>query len=300
MSTLDISLATLIHRYSNEFNSAEWQDFQEQFAVEEDAINFLFHAKWPNGFRCPRCCHNHAYVITSRRLPLYQCHSCHHQTSLTVGTIMENSRIPMLKWLTAFFLASRTDSGINAVQLQERISITYKTSWSMLHLIRRAISEVDNKQPLSGTIRGGICFCSQLPYSSTTELQRQEKPVLIGATMNEREQPVIIKMKLVNSYHRKSKHLDFTSIRDFTEKYIEAGAQGVQLLQRVPFNKIRSIKNIFDQAMIQLTRTFKGLTSRYLQLYLDEACYRINLSLQSKPIFENLSQLCMSIQRHQP
>jgi transposase-like protein len=299
MVNWDIAFTTLLPRYSNEINITEWQAFQEQFTTEEDAITFLIHAKWPNGFRCPRCCHNHAYVISSRRLPLYQCHSCHHQTSLTVGTIMENSRIPMLKWLTAFFLVSRADSGINAVQLQELISVTYKTSWSMLHVIRRAISEVDTEQPLSGTIRGGIGFCSQLPYSSTTELQPQEKPVLIGATMDEHEQPVIIKMKLVNSNHRRSKHLHFATIQDFTEKHIEAGTQVVQLLQRGHFNKIRSIKNIFEQAMIWLTRTFKGLTSRYLQLYLDEACYRINLLLQSKPIFENLSQLCMSIKRHQ-
>ncbi|MEX2416374.1 MAG: IS1595 family transposase [Paenibacillaceae bacterium] len=298
MSNLDIALATLIQRYRNELSIPEWQAFQEQFAVEEDAIAFLIHAKWPNGFRCPRCSHTHAYVISSRRLPLYQCHSCNHQTSLTVGTIMENSRTPMLKWLTAFFFVSRTDSGINAVQLQERINVTYKTSWSMLHVIRQAISKIDNNQPLSGTIRGGIGICSQLPYSPTSELHPQEKPVLIGATIDEHEQPVIIKMKLVNPKLMRFKHLDYTSIQDFTERHIEAGTEEVQLVQRVPFNKFRSIKNIFELAMIRLTHTFKGLTSRYLQLYLDEACYRINLSLQNKPIFDNLTQLCLSVQRH--
>jgi transposase-like protein len=298
MSIFDFTLATFTHQYCNEINVTEWQSFQEQFNSEEDAIAFLFRAKWPNGFRCPRCCHQHAYVISTRKLPLYQCHSCHHQTSLTAGTVMENSRTPMLKWLTAFFLISRTNSVVNAVQLQQRIHVTYKTSWTMLHVIRRAINEIDNKQPLTGTIRGGIGFCSQLPYSPTTKLQPQEKPVLIGATIDEHEKPVIFKMKLVDKKLMETKHLNYLPIREFTNTHIAAGTKGVQFVQRFAFNKYRSIKNIFDQVIIQQTRTFKGLTSRYLQLYLDEACFRINQFIQHKPIFENLSHLCMTTQRN--
>lgn len=297
MSIWDFASDQLVHRNHNQQDVADWQAFQEQFALEENAVAFLKHVKWPDGFQCPRCRHNYAYVIATRKLPLYQCKSCQHQTSLTAGTIMENSRTPLLKWLTAFFLVSRTDSGINAAQLQSLISVTYKTSWSMLHAIRQAISRIDNEQLLSGTILGGLGFCSKLPHNSTSVLHPQEKPVLIAATIDEHEQPVIIKMKLVNSNHIRSKHLHRSTIKDFTEKHIKAGTEGVQLVQRALFYKFRSIKNIIDHTMLQLTRTFKGLTSRYLQCYLDEACYRINLSLQKKPIFNNLSQLCMRTPR---
>ena len=298
MHILDVAVPALIYQYRNDFNAEEWLTFQEQFSSEKDAISYLFHSKWPDGFRCPRCEHHHAYMITTRNLPLYQCRNCHHQTSLTVDTIMENTRTPLLKWLIAIFLVSRTGCGINAKQLQERIKVTYKTSWTMLHVIRRAISKADSEQSLTGTVRGGVGFCSQLPYSSTTELQPQEKPVLIGATLDERKQPAIIKMKLVDSKHMRTKHLTSTSIQDFTEKHIDVGVVDVQLLQRFAFVKYNSIKNLFIYTAFHLKRTFKGLTSRYLQHYLDEACFRINQSLHNKPAFENLSRLCMSTNRH--
>jgi len=291
---MDATSERLVHLNFNELHVANWQAFQAQFTAEEDAIAFLYHVKWPNGFRCPRCDDHHAYVINSRTLPLYQCQSCCHQTSLTVGTIMENSRTPLLKWLTAFFLISRIDSGINAIQLQSRINVTYKTSWSMLHVIRQAISKEDYEQPLTGTIRGGLGFSSQLAHSSTSVLHPQEKPVLIGATIDEHEKPVIIKIKLVNRKHIRSKHLHPAAMKDFTDHHIKAGTEDVQLLQRIRFYKFRSIKNMVDHAMKRITATFKGLTSRYLQLYLDEACYRINLTLQNKSIFNHLTQLCMT------
>ncbi len=300
MGNWDMALDQFVHFKHNELEIADWQDFQQRFTLEEDAVAYLTHAKWPNGFQCPRCCHNRAYVIDSRKLPLYQCKSCQHQTSLTAGTIMENSRTPLLKWLTAFFLVSRTESGINAVQLQTQIGVTYKTSWAMLHAIRRAISKVDNEQLLTGTILGGLGFCSKLPHRSTSVLHPQEKPVLIAATIDEHEQPVILKMKLVNSSHTRSKHLSHSTIRDFTENHIQAGTKGVKLVQRVQFYKFRSIKNIIDHTMTQLTQTFKGLTSRYLQNYLDEACYRTNLTLQNISIFDNLTQLCMSTPKTYP
>ncbi|WP_260982263.1 transposase, partial [Paenibacillus sp. 32O-W] len=59
----------------------EEKAFRNRFKTEEDCIQFIYQAKWPDGFSCPRCRHRQAYVIRSRRLPLYECRSCRHQTS---------------------------------------------------------------------------------------------------------------------------------------------------------------------------------------------------------------------------
>src|SRR5690554_457477 len=104
MELFDNILTRFEHHYYSEIHQSDWEDFQQQFDSEESAVSFLFCAKWPNGFRCPRCNHQEAYVITTRKQPLYECHSCRHQTSLTAGTVMENSRTSMFKWLAAFFL----------------------------------------------------------------------------------------------------------------------------------------------------------------------------------------------------
>ena len=102
------------------------EQFQQQFPTEEACRDYFFSKKWPSGFSCPQCGHSHAYITSTRRLPLYQCLQCHHQTSLTAGTIMAGSRTSLHKWLTAIFLISRTEQGTNAVALSKIISVTYK------------------------------------------------------------------------------------------------------------------------------------------------------------------------------
>jgi hypothetical protein len=287
----------LCNRYKSQFNITEWQSFQDRYTKEEDCVATLFQAKWPNGFSCPRCNHRQAYIIHSRRLPLYQCCSCRHQTSLTVGTIMEGSRTPMRKWLSAFFLISLVDSDVNAVQLQEYIQVTYKTAWAMFHAIRQVISKVDSKKLLSGTIKGGIGFCGQIPYNPTSIRDSQEKPVIFGASLNEQGQPISFKMKAVRLDDMDNKYLKRTGKREFFKSYVEGKVEEVQILQRYALYKILPVKDLFDQTMHKFKRSFRGLTSKHLQLYLDEASYRINLTLQNIPIFDNLSQLCMSNQR---
>jgi hypothetical protein len=208
---------------------------------------------------------------------------------------MENSRTPMSKWLSAFYLVSRTDSYLNARQLKERIRVTYKTAWAMLHAIRQVISNVDSEHKLTGRIKGGIGFCGKLPYSSTFTRHPQEKPVIFSASVDENGQPTSLKMKVVHPAYMNNKRLDRTGIRDFINRYVqEEEATGeVEFYQRFSVIKILSIRKLFDQTMYRFTKSFRGLSSRHLQLYLDEATYRINLVIQNIPIFNNLSQVCM-------
>jgi transposase-like protein len=277
----------------------EWSVFQDRFASEEDCAAFLFKSKWPDGFRCPRCSHEHAYTINTRRLPLYQCRICRHQTSLTADTIMEDSRTPLSKWLTAIFLSSHVSSNINAVQLSKRINVTYKTAWSMLHLIRYTISAADMKRSLSGIVKGGLGLCGKLPFRSTIKLHSQEKPILIGVSMDDLGLPTHVKMKVVLSEHMIDSYLLKSGLRSFTERYLEKGTEKVIFAQRFGWNRIRPIKVIFDQVILHLIRTFRGLSKRHLQSYLDEACYRINLALEGKSVFNHLTCLCMSNHRYQ-
>lgn len=135
------SLSLPLHnvRMSGWTNAGSLEELMNQFPTEDSCIPALFALKWPHGYRCPNCKHPRAYVIRTRRLPLYEC-SCHHQTSLTVGTIMEGSRTSLRKWITAMWLVSRSDKGINAVKLSSMIEVTSKTAWAMLHKIRTAIA----------------------------------------------------------------------------------------------------------------------------------------------------------------
>jgi transposase-like protein len=165
----------------------------------EDCVGFFYRMKWPNGFRCPKCGFNKAYTISNRRLPLYECISCGHQTSLIVGTILEKSRTCIKKWFTAIYLLS-LEKSVNAQTLSHTIDVTYKTAWLMLHKIRHAMSEAERNTKLTGTISVNSAFYGR-PYNPTIHKHPKETPVWIGASMGEQEQPISLKFKKVPDEH---------------------------------------------------------------------------------------------------
>jgi transposase-like protein len=72
----------------------------------------------------------------SARDGLYYCAECNGQFTVTVGTVMERSKIPLSKWLLAMHLMGASEKGIRALQLQRMLGVTYKSAWFMCHRIR--------------------------------------------------------------------------------------------------------------------------------------------------------------------
>lgn len=107
---------------------------------------------WPHGPVCPRC--GSLDRITklagkSTRPGVYKCNECVKPFSVTVGTIMEDSKIPLNKWLMAFALYNSSKKGFSAHQLHRSLGITYKSAWFMAHRIRLAMDEAP-EGPLGG------------------------------------------------------------------------------------------------------------------------------------------------------
>ncbi|MEG3145876.1 IS1595 family transposase [Sphingomonas sp. RT2P30] len=106
---------------------------------------------WPNGPVCPHC--NGTDRITklagkSTRPGVYKCNACAKPFSVTVGTIFEDSKIPLNKWLLAFRLINGGKKGFSAHELHRALGITYKSAWFLAHRIREAMAGDDS--PLGG------------------------------------------------------------------------------------------------------------------------------------------------------
>ena len=114
-------------------------DFQERFATEEACRDYLFACRWPDGFRCRRCRGAEIGVMHSARR-LWQCKRCGAQTSVTAGTVMHGTRMPLRLWFWAAYLVATHHPGISAVQLQRQLGIRrHETAWMMLHKLRAAM-----------------------------------------------------------------------------------------------------------------------------------------------------------------
>ena len=131
------------------------------FGTDEAARTYLEAARWPNGPVCPHCgnadrariydlAHNPAKKI---RAGLRECKECGEQFTVTVGTVFERSKIPLRKWLVAWYMLCTSKKGVSALQIKRMLDIgSYRSAWFMMHRIRYALRDPVFKDKLG---RGG-------------------------------------------------------------------------------------------------------------------------------------------------
>ena len=124
------------------------------YSDENKAREHLESIQWPNGPFCPHCGNADAARITklagkSTRPGVYKCKECRKPFSVTVGTIMERSHIPLTKWLLAMHLMTSSKKGMSAHQLHRMMGITYDSAWFLCHRLREAMRD-PNPGPIGG------------------------------------------------------------------------------------------------------------------------------------------------------
>lgn len=136
-------------------------EIQHRFASDDKARRYLEEIRWPDGVVCPHCKNadqSKFYVIkpsiTAKvREGLRQCVECKKQFTVTVGTIFEDSHIPLRKWLVAWYLLCSSKKGISSLQIQRMLGLgSYRTALFMMHRIRYAISHPNFTGMLKGVV----------------------------------------------------------------------------------------------------------------------------------------------------
>lgn len=109
------------------------------FGNPENAFNFLVELRWPKGVRCPRCDSTDVRPIANRKTWDCKCCTEKKQFSVRVGTIFEDSPLPLDKWLCAIWMIVNAKNGISSYEIHRAIGVTQKTAWFMLQRIRLAM-----------------------------------------------------------------------------------------------------------------------------------------------------------------
>ncbi len=109
------------------------------FADEQNCLQFMVAMRWPDGVECPVCGRMDARFLENQRK--WQCKSVHHhrQFSVKVGTIFEDSPIPLSKWLPAAWLLINCKNGVSSYEIARDLKVTQKSAWFMLHRLRLAL-----------------------------------------------------------------------------------------------------------------------------------------------------------------
>ncbi|HUJ15029.1 MAG TPA: IS1595 family transposase, partial [Thermoanaerobaculia bacterium] len=121
----------------------------EDFGTNERCRTYLEMLRWQNGPQCPRCESGKVSPIKDR--PQYDCDACHYQFSVTTGTVLHDTHLPLWKWFAATYMMIEAKKGVSANQLKRTLSVSYKTAWYLCHRIRKAMESV-NAAPLTGTV----------------------------------------------------------------------------------------------------------------------------------------------------
>src|SRR6266704_2749764 len=110
-------------------------EFYNQFASEEKCQEFLAQQRWGNEIICPKCgvVGIKAYKLASGRL---KCAECRKPFTVRMGSVFEDSKIPLQKWFFAIYLCTSLKKGVSSIQLSKYMGVTQKTSWFMLQRIR--------------------------------------------------------------------------------------------------------------------------------------------------------------------
>jgi predicted RNA-binding Zn-ribbon protein involved in translation (DUF1610 family) len=265
-------------------------EFEQRFSDEDACAEYLAAARWPDGFACPTCGGRKAWRLETKPWT-YECAGCGRQTSVTAGTIMHQSKLPLTTWLWAAYVMATQPNGISALQLQRELGLgSYKTAWLLCTKLRRSMV-APGRNLLSGLVEVGE---TEIPCRSTRDTMtdgngkgHQGKILVVGAVEVRELGPGGIRLSTVLDRSTESWHAFLaanlapgaTAKTDRWSGY--CGEPGIDHDPRLNEGKATHVvlpwvHRIFSSLKIWALGTYHGLRRKNLQFYLDEFVFRFD------------------------
>ena len=274
--------------------------FIKRFPNEKSCMEYLYSIKWPQGFECPVCGCRHGYALKNRKQ--YQCANCRHQTSLTANTVMHRSHLPLTKWFWAIYLVACDKRGISALALAGKIEVCYETAWSMLRRIRAAMETRDERYVLQGIVEFDDSYFGagkkgNIPGKGGRA--RGNQAVFVAVSKDEKGNPAYLKMQLtpnvqsasIEAFARSRIAFASTVQTDGFNAYRKPLAERYNHEWEV-FNPdgelLKWLHHMIGNAKTFINGTYHGTSTKHLQMYLSEFCYRFNRRKMGGAIFDRL------------
>jgi transposase-like protein len=274
-------------------------EFEAMFPDEEACWEHLRRVRWPRGFRCPRCGHAESYPIRDRGLE--QCRACRHQASLTAGTVLHRTRVPLRTWFLAIFFLGRHKKGISALQFQKDAGIgSYKTAWALFHKVRSALAERPARR-LVGLVEADETYVGRRGERGVTGRQTRRKAIVAAAVENRGPHAGALRLAVVPGVSQADLGPFVRAMIDASEAvvrtddwsgYFDLAAHGAthqRLRQGDPRRAARILPwshTVFSNLKTWLRGTFHGVSNKHLPRYLQEFEYRFNRRWRESQMFE--------------
>lgn len=263
-------------------------EFEARFSTEAACREYLVKLRWPDGFWCPRCGGRKSWPV---RGVLLQCAGCGHQSSVTAGTIFQDTRKPLTLWFRAMWAVTSQKNGASAIGIQRELGLgSYDTAWTWLHKLRRAMVR-PGRDRLAGSLEVDETFWGS-EEEGMRGRQTESKVLVVIAAQEDGKGIGRIRMRRIPD-------ASAPSLMPFVEDAIEPGSlvhtdgwSGYDPLEGKGYrHRITLLKGRKESASDLLPRvhlvasllkrwllgTHQGAVSReHLDYYLDEFTFRFN------------------------
>ena len=279
-------------------------EFAQRFADEAACARHLFQTRWPNGFVCPGCGGVKSWELSGKRFT-WECAGCGRQTSVTAGTVMHRSKLPLTVWFTVIHLLSSHSNGISALQLQAQLGLgSYKSAWLLLHKLRHAMVD-PHRLPLAELV--------EVDESEIASRTRDDPPA--GGQGRSHIGKLLLIGAVELSADRRPGRIRLDRIEDFSAASI-AGFVG-SAVAPAPRSSVTGCRPIaasnssaawplmsYCRGSIECSPTlsaggglgtFHGMREAHLHRYLDEFVFRWNRRRHTRAAFDTLVGLTMCL-----
>jgi Zn ribbon nucleic-acid-binding protein len=191
-------------------------EFMNRYGTESQCADALERARWPAGFRCPRCEVADHYRVRQDARILFQCRACRHQTSLTAGTMMDSTKLPLRVWFLAMYRISQAKTGISALSLMRELGVSYRSAWLINQKIMATMAHNDEAAPLQGDVLVDDAYLGgELPGVGGRG-SPNKVPFVAAVSLDETGRPMGVKMSPVKAFTTKA-------ITDWARKNLKPG-----------------------------------------------------------------------------
>ncbi len=260
-------------------------EFQQQFGTEQKCIDFLSKSRWGNSPVCPHCKTDGAYKFKSGRL--FKCRKCRQQFTVRIGTIFEDSRLPLQKWFLAIYLLTSMKRGVPSTQIAKYLGITQKSAWFMLQRIRWAVTQESFNAPLKNIVEADETYVGG-KRRGTRGRGAKGKTAVFGVIQRQGEvrcQPVEnVKSKTIVPLIRKNIDITATVMTDEFLSYRPLTRNGfehktVKHGQRQYVNgdaHTNTIENFWSHFKRGINGIYLHVSKKHLDKYCKEYSFRFN------------------------
>ncbi|MGH8601535.1 MAG: IS1595 family transposase [Gammaproteobacteria bacterium] len=180
-------------------------EFLKHFGTETQCAIAFEQARWPQGFRCPRCAGAAYSRVQGRTHALFQCQACRHQTSLIAGTVMQGTKLPLTLWFLAIYLISQAKTGLSALALKRALGVSYPTAWLLQHKLMQAMTTREQMYVLEGAVQIDDAYLGGEHSGGKAGRGSENKtPFVAAVSLNKDGHPLRAKLTPVPSFSAKA------------------------------------------------------------------------------------------------